>query len=150
MSERSLWTWVSAALVIGLIVSSYFGLYYYTESMKYQQLYQGALSELMQHTVLVNILIDYGNGTKTWYNSTRVPLGASLFNATEIVVSLEYTKYEWGVFMTSLNGLSADQGHGWLWYVWNPAKGEWDFGPVGADQFILKSGDTVSWVYTAW
>lgn len=152
MAKRSGWIWVMAALVSALIVSSYIGVYYYMEYTRYQQLYRNTLRELAKYEryMFVNLLFDYGNGTRTWRNGTLVPIGATLFEATKTVADIEYTKYSWGVFITSMNGVRGDQSHGWLWHVWNSTRAKWDFGPVGADAFILKNGDTVSWVYTSW
>jgi len=150
MVKRSSWIWVSAALLCGLIISSYLSLYYYMENTKYQQLYRDALKELAEHTIFVDILIDYGNGTKTWHNNTRVPVGTNLFNATKRVTKITYDKYDWGILVTSINGVSGDQRHFWLWDAWNPTKAQWEFGTVGADSLILKNGDKVRWVYSTW
>jgi len=150
--ERSGWIWVSAALLCALVVSSYFNLYYFGEYTRYQELYKDSLKELAKYKgyMFVNILVDYGNETRMWHNSTVVPIGATLFNATRIVAEVGYTKYEFGIFITSINGVSGDKNHGWLWNLWNSTKAQWEFGPVGAEAFILKDGDTISWVYSTW
>jgi len=150
MAKRSGWMWISTALLCALLASFYLSLYYYTESAKYQDLYRDALKELAEHTIFVNILIDYGNGTKAWYNNTRVPTGANLFNATKMIAKIEYQRYDWGILITAINGVTGDQSHGWLWNIWDSTKAQWEFGPVGADAFTLKERDTVSWVYSAW
>jgi len=150
MVKTSGWIWVSGALLCALIVSSYFGLYYSAEYTKYQQLYQDTLKELAKHTIFVNMLIDYGNGTRLWYNNTRIPVGATLFNATKMIAEIEYEKYEWGIFITAINTVRGDQSHFWLWHIWDSAKKQWEPGPVGADAFILRDGDTVSWAYSTW
>jgi len=152
MAKKSVWLWVSLALLCVLIVSSYISVYYYMESEKYRRLYEDTLKELEKYSkyMFVNILIDYGNGTQEWYNKTLVPRGSSLLDATRIIAEVDYDKYSWGVFVTAINGKSGDENHGWLWYIWNSTSLQWDFGPVGADAYTLQDGDTVSWVYSSW
>jgi len=97
--------------------------------------------------MLVNVLIDYGNGTLEWHNETQVPIGATLLNVTEKIAEINYTVYSFGVFVTSINGKEGESGYFWIWYVWNSTAGKWEPGAVAADAFTLHHGDTVSWVY---
>ncbi len=151
MVRRSVWVWVSAGLLCLLAVSFYASVYYYMEYTKYRGLYREALSELKKYSkyIFVDILIDYGNGTRVWYNGTLVPRGYSLFDATRVIAEVQYKRYSWGVFITEINGVSGDKTHAWLWYQWNSTSGKWEMGSVGADSFILRDGDVVSWVYSS-
>lgn len=101
-------------------------------------------SELNSLTILVNLKLDYGNGTISWYNNTRVPVGTTLFNATDRIADVEYTVFEIGVFVDSINGVGDKPGRWWLWYYYD---NEWKYGPVGSNQWILHDGDIVSWIY---
>jgi hypothetical protein len=149
MVQKSGWIWISLALLCGLVLTSYGSIYYYQESLNYQQLYGDALNELGQFKthMWISILVDYGNGTKKWYNDTSVPIGATLFNATREVARVNYTVYSFGVLVNAVNGKGGDSGYYWLWYEWNSTSIRWDMGFVGADAFILHHGDIVSWVY---
>ena len=150
MVGKNVWMWTTLVLVCALIMVSYTTIYYYNEYQKYQSLYGDTLEELkrFRNYIFVNILIDYGNGTKEWHNETLVPLGATLFDATRIISEPNYTKYSFGVFITSINGVGGDPNHYWLWFIWNSTSKSWEPGPVGCDSHILSEGETLSWVYT--
>ena len=150
--RKSMWMWFSLGLLCLTILTTYLSIYYYTEAQKYQTLYNETLNELSKFSkyILVNILIDYGNGTAIWYNNTAVVGGSSLLEATKTVAEVEYTEYSFGVFVSAINNVAGNQTHAWLWYIWNSTKGDWDLGPTGADSWILRDGDIISWVYTKW
>ena len=144
-----MWFWVSLALLCGLIASGCISIYYYNESVKYQKLYNQAVKDLrhLKSHMLVNVLIDYGNGTQEWHNETRVPIGATLFDVTREIAKINYTKGQFGVLITAINGRGGKPGYYWLWYTWNSTSAEWEIGPVAADAFTLHHGDTVAWIY---
>ncbi|MBS7653894.1 MAG: hypothetical protein QXJ40_05815 [Candidatus Bathyarchaeia archaeon] len=148
----SVWIWVSAGFLCLVIVAAYISVYYYMEAQKYRQLYDETLRELSKFSgyILVNIMIDYGNGSTVWHNNTAIARGASLFEATKTIAEVAYEKYPFGVFITAINNVAGNQTHAWLWYIWNSTKKGWDFGPTGAESFILREGDVASWVYTKW
>lgn len=144
-----MWFWASLVLLCGLIASIYLSVYYYNESVRYQSLYREAIEKLhhLRTHMLINILIDYGNGTKIWYNETEVPIGSSLLDATRNVAKVDYQLFQYGAFVTAINGRGGDSGYYWMWYFWNSTSRKWEMGPVAADAYILHHGDTVSWVY---
>jgi hypothetical protein len=96
-------------------------------------------------TIKVNLLIDYGNTTRKWYNMSA-PLGATLFNLTRTVAEIEYSYWatmEPGhILITSIN--DSAEGY-WLWYYWDGDKGEWALGPVGCDAWMLRDGGIYKW-----
>lgn len=149
MGNRTIWFWLSLVMLCALILASYASIYYYNEYTRYQVLYNQAVEELKQLKthMLVNVLINYGNGTLEWHNETRVPIGASLLNVTEKVADVNYTVYPFGVFVTAINGRGGESGYYWMWYIWNSTTAQWDPGPVAADAFTLHHGDIVSWIY---
>ncbi len=95
--------------------------------------------------IQVNLLIDYGNETRKWYN-VSAPLGTTLFNLTRTVAKIEYSYWptmEPGhILMTSVN--DSAEGY-WLWYYWDEDSGEWVFGPVGCDAWMLKDSGVYKW-----
>lgn len=149
VDAKNLWMWLTLVLVCALILTSYGVLHYHNEYMKYQSLYKDALKELQRYKdyIFINILIDYGNGTLEWHNGTLVQRGSTLFDATKIIAEPNYTKYPFGIFIISINGVGGDVGYYWLWYRWNTTTGEWELGPVGCDSYVLHEGETLSWVY---
>jgi len=96
-------------------------------------------------TIQVSLLIDYGNTTIKWYN-VSAPLGTTLFNLTRTVAKIEYSYWptmEPGhILMTSIN--DSAEGY-WLWYYWDEDSGEWVFGPVGCDAWMLKDSGVYKW-----
>jgi hypothetical protein len=107
--------------------------------------YQIVLKELEDFSALVNIMVDFGNGTVIWYNDTRIQTGASVLDATLIAVEADYQTSDFGSFVTSINGKEQDSTHFWIWSVYED---EWGMGPVGADQYNLHDGDIIGWTYT--
>jgi hypothetical protein len=108
--------------------------------------YKTVLDELQDYTSLVNIMVDYGNGTLVWYNETRTQLGASVLDATLIVCDTEFDTFDFGSFVTSINGLEQDASHFWGWSIYED---EWVMGPVGADQHRIHDGDIIGWTFTS-
>lgn len=148
MSEKSNWMWVSIGLLCLLIAATYLAIYYYSESMHFRSLYERAVSDLKKLTMKVNILIDYGNGTRTWYNGTSVPRETNVLMATRIVALIEGTEYPgMGTFVDSINSVRNEGGKYWMWYIWNPDKRDWELGPVASDKYVLREGDTIMWRY---
>lgn len=56
-------------------------------------------------------------------------------------IPLEVEKYDFGVFIKSINGLESTSEKAWIYFV----NGE--PGQVGADKMELKEGDLVEWKY---
>jgi len=130
---------VWAATTTGLLA------YYYLRFQEYDNL----IREYETVTMRVNILIDYGNGTKIWYNNTVVPQGATLLNATErvAVVQTTYWPQYQAVFVDAINGVYPTKPHYWWWKYWDTNSKEWKDGEVGADLCKLKPNETVMWLY---
>jgi hypothetical protein len=96
------------------------------------------------------VLVKYRNGTEDWYNQTHIPIGWSLFNATLKITDgdVDYQQYPFGVFITAINGVAQEATTFWLWYQWNATSNGWEFGPVGADAYRVRSGDVLAWYLT--
>jgi hypothetical protein len=101
----------------------------------------------------VNLCIDYGNGTITWYNVSAYP-GMTLFDLTKNLTNVEYSYYlrmEPGhVLVNSINGVFPDGEKYWFWYYWDETRNEWIFGQVGCDAWSLKDNGTYRWIYKTW
>jgi len=147
MDETS-YKWIAAALLCTTIVAGAAAFYFMNESQRLKASYEETIDELQsyvdEYTIQVDILVDYGNETTTWYNDTRVALRGSLLNATSIVSSVEQSTSEWGVFVNAINGVGGGANKFWLWNYYEDG---WQPGMVGADQWILQNGDIVSWIY---
>jgi len=152
------WKWAFLGVLCWALISTGFLGYYYTSYRNTANLYAQTLSELEEHTVLVNICIDYGNGTVMWHNGTRVPVGATLFNATLEVASVNYTVWTFSgygypkdkaIFVDAIDGVWNDYGANkyWQWYYWDGS--EWVLGPVGCNHpdATVKDGGIYMWRY---
>lgn len=133
------------------IVATTLAAYYYNEYSTYRRLYESLTGKV----VVVNIGIDYGNGTRTWYNGTTLPAGSTVLAALTTVSRVEYTYGQYGAYITSINGVrerivSKKEGFSWLWYIYNATTGKLEYGPVAADKYVLSNGDTVLWKYEHW
>jgi len=107
--------------------------------------YRRTLDDLERLTIVVDIMLDYGNGTVVWFNGTRVAAGETLLDTTSRVVDVLYTVTEFGAFVDAVNGVSGEENHYWIWFTY---EGDWVMGPVGADAWRLHDGDVVAWRYT--
>ena len=124
---RNVWFTVSLALISALVLTSGLTFYYYSRYVTAEKQYLDTLSSLNEVSYKVNILINYGNGTKRWYNQTTIPIGWSFLNATLKATEgkVEGTWYPFGVFVTSINGVRGTGQQFWLWFHWDKAKGKW-------------------------
>jgi len=140
--------WISVGLVCSTVFTSMFAFYYHEEYTRNLALYRNTLKDLDAVTVRVNLLINYGNETREWHNATRVPLGASLLNATLSMADVNYTVGPFGAFVNRINGVGGGNKY-WLWWYWNSTSSEWMTLLQGCDQFVLHNEDTVAWYYTS-
>jgi len=113
-------------------------------------------AKLRERIIHIDIAIDYGNGTLEWHNHTLLPKGSTVLKALLIVASeVVYKRGKWGVYITSINGvseriLSKSEGYSWMWYIYDGSKGEWILGPVAADKYELPDGAIIKWAYVHW
>ncbi len=146
----------SKSLLIGILLvwsllATSLAAYYYNEYSTIKKLYDSLTSK----TIVVNIGIDYGNGTLQWFNSTVLPAGATVLSALTSVSQVEYIYGEYGAYVTAVNNvkeniISKREGYSWLWYIYNVTSGNLEMGPVAADKYVLANGDTIVWKYTHW
>ncbi|MEM3703847.1 MAG: hypothetical protein QXX79_05480 [Candidatus Bathyarchaeia archaeon] len=105
--------------------------------------------------IKVNLCIDYGNDTITWYNVSASP-GMSLFDLTQQVAQIDYDYYpamEPGhVLMKTINGVASSPSEWkyWFWYYWDDTANQWVFGQVGCDAWTLRDNGTYKWIYKVW
>ena len=115
------------------------------------------LESLIGETIIikVNLCIDYGNGTKEWYNVSASP-GITLFDLTQQIAQIEYDYYPTmqpgHVLMKTINGVgpSPAEWKYWFWYYWDENSNQWVFGQVGCDAWTLRDNGTYRWIYKVW
>jgi hypothetical protein len=106
---------------------------------------------LSKYAVKASLLVNFGNGTRRWYNGTMVVRGASLLNLTiEVIGDVDYSTSAYGVFVNAISGVGSKvskQGYYWLWWRWDPEKSDWELGPSGAESYLVRDGDVLAWFY---
>jgi hypothetical protein len=99
----------------------------------------------------VDVLLDYGDGTRTWSTCILSTLGYdTAFNATQVAAdTLNYTVSEYGVYVHAINGVweNTTSMYWWALFFWNFTSGSWESSPVGADGLVLSDGDMIAWLY---
>jgi len=141
------WFLLSLCLIALLILSTSLNLYYYSAYTSSEQRYARLFSEMRDITHTVNLLIEFSNGTRIWYNDTLVPIGWTLFNLTLKTTGgrIEYQAAYGSVFITSINGIKGSGAFFWLWYSWDSTSKDWVSGMSGSDQYVLREGDILAW-----
>jgi hypothetical protein len=145
MSEQT-FKLAAAALLCTTILAGVMAFQYNGQLNAVQHEYELLLVELEENTALISIRLDYGDDAVTWFNDTRVPLGTDFLNATGMISDLEVQSSDWGVFVSSIDGVGGAADSFWLWDYYEEG---WQVGPVGADQWIVHDGDILSWTYTS-
>lgn len=150
------WKLLSLALVGMLLPLGMSSLLLYSQLTVMEEKYRSTVKSLADLSYSVDLLINYGNGTKVWHNDSRVPLEYNLYNATVLITggkvkATYYPQYQTH-FVNSIDGVgeSKDPGRSsWAWITWyyNDALGRWESYDVGADMVTLKNRERVAWHY---
>ena len=136
---KNKWFLISLIFLCWASVSTSFAGYYY-----YQ--YDLLLTK-SREIIHVNLLIDYGNGTRIWYNNTAVRKGATLLDVTIRVARVNFTFYVgMGSFVNAINNVWNKHPKYWMWWMWIKGTG-WTEGPVAADKYVVSDGESLCWFY---
>jgi hypothetical protein len=162
--EKRVLTYVILALLVWAVSGTAIAGYYFTQYTTYRDEYRNLLSDLntLSNTMgnlsdainplslRVNILLSYGNGTRTWYDNTALPIGSTAFTAILAVSDVEYKDYggTMGTLVTSINGLAGDSTtHGWFYWYRGMENSTWVSPDYSCTQYILHRGDTIAFSY---
>jgi len=138
-------------LLVWAVLASSMAAYYYFEYSSMKRLYES----LSNAVIIVNIGIDYGNGTIRWFNNSLFPAGSTVLSALTTLCKVEYTYGDYGAYIIAIDGvkeniISKNEGYSWMWFLYNASSGRLDYGPVAADKYIISNGDTILWRYVHW
>jgi hypothetical protein len=97
-----------------------------------------------------DILIDFGNGTRHWYNNTQVQPGWNMYTETVVLSSGDlqaqwYPQYQ-EHFVSGIDGVSNSQTMDWFLWTYNRTA-SWQIPPVGADDLPVYNGSVIAWTY---
>jgi hypothetical protein len=165
--EKRLFTYVTLALLVWGILGTATAGYYLTQYTTYRSEYKNLLSDLnvlstalgnfsdVMNTLSLraNILVSYGNGTRTWFNDTALPIGSTAFTAILAISNVKYKEGSGGVsgiLVTSINGVAGDSTRGWFWWYEATENSTWSFPSYSCDQYILHRGATIAFSYESY
>lgn len=101
------------------------------------------------HVNTADILLDFGNGTRLWYNHTQVQPGWNLYTATVDIThgNMQATWYpSFGEhFVNSIDGVTGTSKAYWLVYTYNSTA--WAEAKVGADELPVYNGSIYAWSF---
>ena len=75
------------------------------------------------------------------HSFTATKDGQTALDLLKDSAQVEYQEFDFGVMVTSINGLAADDTHYWALYVND------EYATAGASETVLKVGDTMQWIY---
>ncbi len=141
-----------SVLLVGAVIltSSLAGFYFYQFSIV-NDAYSSTLASLDGLSYEIDLIINFGNGSTSYFNQTIIPIGFDMYNATILAtggrVDATYFPEFDAHFVNSIMGLSGDAGSGWSAWAFDDITGEWRALEIGADSFILKDGQSVAWYH---
>ncbi len=106
--------------------------------------------------VPVNLVINYGNGTSTWYNRTSVPgtwnfYNVTLFDTSGNLGAVFFASFG-SHFVYSINGAGCPASNIFCdeaWSFWTLDGICWDSAQVGVDQVPVSQVTTAGWILTS-
>ena len=129
---------------------------FYGELSASEEKYENIIDSLDKLSYNVDLLLNYGNGTKTWYNGTRIPIGFNLYNVTVLITGGRLESNYYPQFQShsivSINGVGGSEDPDkitWAWISWyfDSDSGRWEGYPVSSDMVFPKDGDKIAWYY---
>jgi len=145
-------SFLNLLLTFLLVVSIILNLYLASQLVMLNQKVSELNRALSENTVVANLVINFGNGTRKWYNNTLLPFGSSLLNLTLKATNgnVEYSIGKYGAFVMGISNVGTKftkKNYYWLWYKWNSTSKSWELGATSADNYKVMNGDILGWVY---
>ena len=111
----------------------------------YQQLASAGGRKALEYSV--HMLLDFGNGTRKWYNDSSAQPGWNAYVTTLVLLdgNVQGAWYpQYGEhFVTGIEGVPGSASSSW--FVWEFEGGGWTASPTGADQMWVGNGTTIAW-----
>lgn len=105
--------------------------------------------ELREQVVVVDVIVDFGNDTVVSEESVVVWSDeATALTATFTAFDIDYTVFDFGILVESIEGVRNDQETGQFWLYSVNRDGQEISPEVGAGQFDVQNGDVIRWTYT--
>lgn len=103
--------------------------------------YQDSTPETGEDQIQVSLTLEKPSATVS--KNVSVAVNSTVFDALNQTYPVEYTEYDFGYFVTSIDGLQQNDTHSWLYYVNNESATK------AVNNYVLESGDSVEFRYSA-
>lgn len=148
---RTLYGIIGLLVAVIVVVSGIAALYYfqYSQAESANQTYVSEL-RVAGTTYQSSVLIDYGNGTRKWFNDTKVEPGWNLYVMTKIITNghvnaTYYPQYQ-SHFVNAIYNVADTNSLNWLIWTYNRTA-SWQQAQVGPDQLPMNNGSVYAWTY---
>ena len=102
------------------------------------------------HVYSANVLLNFGNGTRLWYNNSQVQPGWNFYTETVVLTggNMQATWYpSFGEHLVnSIDGVSGTKTSYWIVWSYN-STALWQKAPVGADEIPVYNGSVLAWTF---
>lgn len=102
------------------------------------------------HVYSADILVNFGNGTRRWYNETQIQPGWNLYTATVVLTNgnMQATWYPgFGEHLVNaIDGVSSTKTNYWIVWTYNSTE-SWQKASVGADLIPVYNGSVLAWTF---
>jgi len=142
---KNRWAVVSMLLACWALTASFVATYYWLQ-------YNDVQNRIGGITIYISVGADYGNSTRVWYNNTKALTGITLFKVTKDAFETIYDSVAgYGVYVKSINGVSSNTTHGWVWWRFDLGSQSWRLVEIASDSYAVADGETFLWYYeTGW
>jgi len=96
--------------------------------------------ETGEETMEVSLNIDKANNSIN--RDVNIPVNSTVFDAVNQTFEVEYTEYDFGYFVTSIDGLGQNETHSWLYSVNNQSA------TTAVNNYVLSDSDQVTFRHT--
>lgn len=91
----------------------------------------------------ISVSLSLDKPGQTFKQEIDIDVNSTVFDALNQTYSVEHTEYDFGYFVTSIDGLQQNDTHSWLYYVNNESA------TTAVNNYMLEDGDNVTFQYTA-
>uniref|UniRef100_A0A7C2K4M4 DUF4430 domain-containing protein n=1 Tax=candidate division WOR-3 bacterium TaxID=2052148 RepID=A0A7C2K4M4_UNCW3 len=137
---KNKWALAAMGILCWAIAASLVSGYYY-----YQ--YNDLVTRLEGAKATINLGVDYGNGTRVWYNGTKgLTLYDAMLNAGWNIDGKSYGVM--GMYIKAINGLEESNSNFRYWGWWSWTDFGWAHGGSACDKYVVSPGETILWYYS--
>jgi len=149
---KNKWLITTVAVLCWALSTSFIAGYYWLQ-------YTDFMNRVGGVPISVDIGINYGNSTganentavshtTVWSNNTKALTGMTLFKVTEDTANVTFDAMAgYGVYIKSINNVSATGYYGWVWWLWNGNGEGWTLGSISSGAYAVSQNQTFMWYY---